>query len=138
MAEYEVQKFSKIEWGALAEKAHLVTFGEKRSVGLDTHDFAIVIKCNGKMGGYFTCHEMDSETLYIQYGGTTPEFAKSKFVYPGYIKMVSYCREQYKRIWTRVENTNLGMLKMALKAGFLVNGTSFFNGKIYLELFMEV
>lgn len=86
------------------------------------------------LGGYFTCLEMDAETLYIQYGGAMPHFMKTRHVMFGYSKMINWVVERYKYCWTRIEAENEPMLKMAYKMGFKINGNWFHNNKIYLEL----
>lgn len=138
MAGYGVEKWSNEKWEVFAQTAHALLFDQHRDTSLNRHHFVITIVFNGQLGGYFTCLEMDSETLYIQYGGAMPWFWDSFHIYPGFVKMLGWCRENYKRFWMRVENTNLAMLKMALKAGFIINGISNFKGKIYLELYQEV
>jgi hypothetical protein len=112
----------------------MISFGEKRSGVLNRHHFAVGGYVNEDLGGWITCLEMDSETCYIQYGGSLPNFSKSIHVVAGYCKMINLLREKYERAWTRIENTNIPMLKMAMALGFLITGTYNFNNKIYLEL----
>lgn len=127
------------EWKQLCAKAHLVTFGEKGREKLDRSDFALLVFGPGdELGGYFTCKEMDSETLYIQHGGVFPNFSKTVHVMKGYQLMINWAREHFKNVWTRIENKNTPMLKMALQVGFIPTGTTSFGDKLFIEMSMEV
>jgi hypothetical protein len=132
---FSVTRIPACDWKELSKQAHLVTFGEYRE-NLDRIDYALTISCNGELGGYMTIKEMDAETAYIQHGGVFPNFAKSVYVLGGYKKFLKVLRSDYKRVWTRVENTNVSMLKLALSQGFIVNGTSLVKGKLYLEMIL--
>lgn len=115
---------------------YLLSFYGERPKALERCDFVLLSK-NPEPVAFITCHEMDSETLYWQYGGAIDEIKKSHHVIDNYISFIQWSLERYKRINTRIENTNLAMLKIALKCGFLIVGTFNFNNKIYLELSLE-
>lgn len=134
MSQVTVEIIPNESWEGLSELAHQVCFGEARPTSLNRHHFVIGVFGNKELAGYFTCIEMDSETAYIQYGGAFPNYEKSIYVVPGYLKMLDILGSSYKRAWTRVENTNVSMLKLALHAGFIVAGASSFKGKLFLEL----
>jgi RimJ/RimL family protein N-acetyltransferase len=131
---YELQKLTPKEWENLAEDAHTTVFGENRPHALNRFHFVVIVLCNSELGGYFTCLEMDSETLYIQHGGVFPPFQKTIHAAQGYATFIKWGLENYKRLWTRIENTNEAMIKLALRIGFIITGNSNFGGKIYLEL----
>jgi len=131
-----VNQLSKFEWEGCAEKAHLIVFGEERHFMMNRIDFALTVKTGDKHIGYLTAKEMDSETLYWQYGGALPDCSPGEIV-PSYIAFVDWSLERYKRITTKIENTNIKMLHLAMKMGFLIVGTWNFDGKIYLELLNE-
>lgn len=132
---YSVTKIPAFDWKMISKEAHLVTFGEYRE-NLDRIDFALMCSWEGRMGGYITVKEMDAETAYVQHGGVFPTFAKSVYVLGGYKKLLSTLKRDYKIVWTRVENKNIPMLKLALSQGFVVNGTSLVKDKLYLELIL--
>ena len=133
---YEIRRVSNIEWEKYADQAHFVAFGETNRSRLDRIDFCILVVCKGEVGGYITCKEMDSETCYIQYGAVFPNFAKSVYVSPGYLEMIRHLTDRYQNVTTKVENTNFPMLKLAMKAGFTVVGTSKFKDKLFLDLYL--
>lgn len=133
---YSVVKIPAIDWKELSKNAHLVTFGEFRE-GLDTIDFALLCSWNGATGGYLTVKEMDKETAYVQHGGVFPDFSKSVYVLGGYAKLLAVLKAEYKRVWTRVVNTNIPMIKLALSQGFIITGCSFVCNKLYLEMNLE-
>lgn len=132
-----VERLSKEQWKPLSENAHLVAFDERRSADLDRIDFALVVKTGRDLMGYVTCHELDAETLYWQFGGALPGTRGSSMTLPGYMKLIEWTGQNYKRLSTMVENTNVVMLKMAMKAGLRIFGIRNFHGKILVELGME-
>lgn len=134
---YSITTIDGSLWRELSEKAHLTVFGETGRELLERADFAILALGNEELGGYMAVKEMDASTLYIQYGGVFPLFEKSVHVVRGYKLMLDWCKKEYANVWTRIENTNSSMLKMALSMGFIVTGTSFFKNKLFLELTLE-
>lgn len=136
---FTIHRIEPKEWGAnLSEMSHLLSFGEHRASELDRLDYALILTDElGEISAYVTVKEMDSETVYWQNGGSMPPHRGSIRVMRGYETFIKYARESYKRITTRIENTNIPMLKMALAMGFIVTGTWTFKGRIYLELLNE-
>lgn len=135
---FRIEQVSARDFKSIELQAHVICFGEKKLEDLSRIDFAILaFDPENQISGYATCIEMDKETLYLQHGGAFPNYEKKHHVLFGYIQMIRWMKERYKRVTTRVENTNIPYLKLALKAGFLVNGTYTFNNKIYLELHNE-
>ncbi len=136
---FTVKKIDRDVWiKEMSDLAHLDAFGETRQYG-ERIDFALLFvdREQDKPAGYVTAVEMDSETLYVQYGGVFSKYRKS--IYPIQIieAGLEWVFSQYKRLATRVENTNSAMLKIYLKLGFLIIGTRTFKNKIYLELLKE-
>jgi hypothetical protein len=135
---FRVEKWTSHQFKTIEHDAHLVCFGEVRPENLSRIDFALVVfNENNDICGYATCLEMDKETVYLQHGGVFPNYSKKHHVMFEYMRMVYWLKEYYQRAFTRVENTNIPYLKMALKAGFLIHGTYTFKGKIYLEMTNE-
>lgn len=127
-----LQKLSKAEWEPRAEFAHRIAFNEKREG--DRSTFALMAIEDEKPLGYMSCIEMDAETVYLQFGGLFPPGEKSIRGFRGYALAIEELRGQYKNLFTLIENTNLAMLKMALKVGFLIVGTRYFKGSLMVEL----
>jgi hypothetical protein len=64
--------------------------------------------------------------------------AKGVYTVKGYLMMMKFLRENYQRASTRIRNSNIPMLKLAMSAGFLVNGIDAHpNGETYLHLWNE-
>jgi hypothetical protein len=134
---YSVKRFTPEEWAPLAQDAHKALFGLERPQELNSHHFILGGFGDGELGGYITCLEMDTKSVYIQYGGIFPNFSKSIHAFPAYLQLIGWLRAKYSRAMTKIENTNFPMLKMALQAGFVVMGTEFFEGKLFLNLTNE-
>jgi len=122
------------EFSVVSEKVHELCFGEKRIEELNKYHFVIGSFIEDNFMGYSTCLEMDSETVYMQFGGVMPKYKKSHYVYSAYVKGLEVLKEHYKRAWTRIENKNKPMLKLALQVGFDITGIYNNNGKIFVEL----
>ena len=136
MSKYEARRLDAEQWYQLSENAHKVVFGVNREAELERIDFALLILVDDELGGYFTCKEFDAETLYIQYGGVFPNFKGTIHTLPGYRAMIEWVKKCYPRSWTKIENTNAAMLKMALQVGFRPTGVASFKGKLFVEMSM--
>ena len=136
---FSVQQVFAKDWiGRFSEDAYLASFGSIRPAELERFDFSIIAIDEGNnISGFITCKEMDSETLYWQNGGAFKNYGKTIHVVGGYRSFLRWAKERYKRVTTRIENTNYPMLKLALSVGFLIIGTCVVNNKIYLELINE-
>ena len=137
----KVSQLPQFEWEKISEEAFVASFGSFRPKDLERYDFALMLeRFDGEekdIAAFITCKEMDSETLYWQFGGVLPKYEKTCPVYTGYQKFILWAKERYKRVTTRIENKNYPMLKMAMRAGFLVVGTYAHKDKLYLELVNE-
>ncbi len=134
-----IERISLKEWKEkYMQDMYLASFSGERSKEIEVCDFVLIAKdIDQNAVGFITCHDMDSETVYWQLGGALPNVKNTVRVMSHYIHFITWCLGKYKRITTRIENTNLPMLKMALKCGFLIQGTWNFKNKIYLELCYE-
>jgi RimJ/RimL family protein N-acetyltransferase len=135
---FYIKKVSQQDWNMLSKDAHMISFGVIRDPSLDRISFALIAVDNqGEVSGYVTCVEMDSETLYWQHGGAMPEYAGTIYTIKGYSQFINWSREHYKRVSTKIENTNSAMLKLAMKLGFKIVGTHTFKNKVYVDLLNE-
>ena len=136
--EATVQRIDKYKWASLAKNAHLICFDEIRDPMMDRIDFALINERNDNPLNYCTVRELDSESVYWQYGGAFPNSKGTGESYYSYKRNAAWCFDEgYLRVTTYIENTNLAMLKIALKVGFLVIGTRTFKGHVMLELLLE-
>lgn len=128
-----VIKYSQDDWVKLSEGVHLEIFNEYRSKDLNRIDFALVAFEDEKALGYITCKEFDSESIYIGFGGIFPDIQKTTKAFSVYCKGLEYLKDHYLRATTLIENTNIPMIKMALKAGLKITGIKNFENTILLE-----
>lgn len=118
-----VDVLSALDWSQYAKTAHAVVFGTLFPPEKQRIDHVLVAREGDKLMGYVTCREMDSETIYWQYGGAFPGTKDTLSAWRGYQAMVDLCKGSvYKRITTLIENDNSPMLKMAMKVGFKIQG----------------
>jgi len=135
----EVKKLSKEEWELVSANAHLICFDEQRPSSMDRIDFALMNLVDGEPSSYATIRELDAESCYWQYGGAFPNHKGSTYSYHSYQAVAAWCFDNgYKRISTYIQNTNITMIKFALKLGFKIIGTRTFKNAVYVEFLLEV
>ena len=137
MLKVRAEKIPREKWGALEELSHTICFGERRPQEMNRFDFVMAGMLGNELMGYTTCLEMDAETVYLQHGGAFPDYEKSLYVWQAYQALLNALEPDYKRVWTRIKNTNTVMLKLALKLGFLITGIYQFKGDTLVELELE-
>lgn len=122
----EIVKVTKNEWDKMSEKTIEYSFGET-AWGSDMNrvSYAILAQDSASLVpyGFATIIEIDAQTAYIQHGGTFPSTLGSAIGGRGFFKIIEYLRNRYYHVQMRVRNTNISMLKLALKAGFITCGT---------------
>ena len=134
----EVERISKADWAAMASAAHLICFSEKLPAEAERVDFVILATESKKTPlGYFSCKEVSDTWVYVQYGGAFPSALGSSLSYKAYVKGIDWLRQRYSCATTLIENTNVVMLKIALKMGWKIIGTKTFNGHIMVEHLLE-
>lgn len=136
---FVVKKITPIMWENLSSHAKIISFNEISHPHSDRIDYALLIvdEKSETPAGFMTIKEMDCSTAYLQHGGAFPEHINSIHVFPQYMACIAELCRNYEHLWTRIENTNISMLKMAMKAGFRITGTFFHTPKLYLELLMD-
>jgi len=131
----EVQRFSLEEFNVISKQVHLNCFNEIREEEVNTFDFALMAIHKGEPVAYATCIEFDKDTCYMQHGGSLPGGHGTINTARGYVKMLMFIKEKYPMITTRIQNTNVRMLKLALGAGFIPIGIDCHNAdEIYLHM----
>lgn len=139
----DLEKVSAEDYRKLGPKIHGVVFNESRPEDFDRIDFAIL--CHTEKHGltaYATIIEADAETAHMQHGGTFPDTPKILTV-KSYLLMIEYLKKNYPVLTTKIFNTNIAMIKLALTAGFLINGVEYFEetknfkGGVLLNFMME-
>ena len=64
-----VIKCTPEKWANYSQVAHKAVFGEIRDPQLDRISYAMLVHNDNHPIGFTTCREIDSESLYWQYGG---------------------------------------------------------------------
>lgn len=129
-------RYEADEWEKYAEACHGLVFNEHRPASMDRISYALIAGDDRSPVGYVTCRELDSESVYWQYGGVV-EDRRGVAGYKSINLIHDYAKELYKRVTTYVENDNIGYLHILMKLGFRVIGIRTFKCKIYLELYKE-
>ncbi len=111
-----------------ADNAHRIAFDKRLSPEKERIDFALLAVKDGCPGGYMTCRELNADRVYLQFGGVFPPHKGTVHVFSGYLQLIDWVSDRYKVLETCIENTNKVMLKMAMKAGFLIIGIRHYNG----------
>lgn len=135
----KVIRIEKEHWAALSEGAHRIVFKENKPCEMDRIDFALSVEENDdSLISYVTCRENDRDTVYMQYGGSFPGARGTPKSLHAFLAIVRWFKESgYKRVWCLVENTNKAMLKLAMRAGFLITGIRVYKGNVLLEHGLE-
>ena len=124
-------------WNEYAEMAHLIVFNENRPAELNRIDFAMITDIDATPQCYMTCRELDSESVYMQYGGAFPSCKGTTKSFTSYEMFVTELAQKYKRATTLISNQNIPMLKFAMKIGLRVIGIRIFKNEVFLELMVE-
>ena len=138
----QVEKICNEAWRVISQNAHALCFNERRDPEMDRIDFALLnvkIEKDEKTPlNYCTVKELDSESVYWQYGGAFPNTKGTPISLHSYKRNADWCFAQgYKRITTYIQNINTAMLKVAIHIGFIPIGVRYFKGEIFVELLLE-
>ena len=132
-----VDRIEPGQWDTISENAHVAIFNETREAIANRIDYALGVRDGENVLGFVTVRELDHESIYWQYGGALEDCRNTTKILKAYRAMLEHCFETgTMNIQTLVENTNLPMLKLALKVGFLVIGTKTLHGKTYCDLYL--
>lgn len=130
----EVKKISKEEWKVLAVNAHLAVFNEEWTADKERIDFALLtVDEDGKVIQYATIREMDSESSYLQYGGSFPDYRGKVQSVHSFKSILDWLFLEYKNVSFFTENTNWPMLKFAIREKFRVICVRTFKNHVMLE-----
>lgn len=136
--DFSIRKLDKKEWEDFSESAHKICFNEIKPKEWDRIDYALlVINEKEEPCGYMTCKEIDSKSIFWQYGGGFKPVLETIYSMKAYQALMYWHKERYDRIGTYIENTNSKMLKMAAKIGFKITGIRNYNNQILLEHLLE-
>lgn len=134
MTTFEVKRIEANDWvDKFSELAHKLVFEKHKPAEWDRIDFALLVVQGEKLIGYATCREHDSKTLYLQYGGAFPGTRETSMSLPAYIRLIEWCRENYEKVTTVIENDNIVYLKFAMRVGFRIVGLRIFKETVLLE-----
>lgn len=130
----DVKAINKQDWRTLAVGAHLAVFNETWTPDRERIDFALLtVDEENKMIMYATIREMDSQSAYIQYGGSFPDYRGSVHSIDSFRAILKWLFDHYVNVSFFTENTNWAMLKFAIREKFRVICTRTFDGHVMLE-----
>lgn len=136
-----VLKISKEEWKEkFSKNAHLSVFKEILDPECERIDFAnLIVDKNEKLTMYATVCELDSDTAYLNFGGSFPTSRSSLSAVKAFRALISDLFRHYQFIGFHCENDNHAVLKLALHSGFRIIGVSYSSrtGKVLLEHRLE-
>lgn len=132
----EIERYTAEEWSEYSSECHQLVFKEIRDRSLDRISFAYILGDDVGPIGYVTFRELDSESVYMQYGGAI-ESRRGFAAVKAFDFFMQDIWKDYKRVSTYVENENIGYLHLLMKKGFRAIGMRTFDGKIYLEMYKE-
>lgn len=130
-----VKIYSKKEWLEYSSQFHDVVFNNPEFKEIENIDFSLVAFDGDEVLGFATIRVLDKFHAYMQYGGAVKKGYKTL---SAYLKMIELLKGSFLNITTLIENTNHPMIKLAMKAGFNINGIRIKSGNIYLEHLIEV
>ena len=129
----QIVHLTRDQWRQYTENAHLICFGEHGYGDLDRCDYALLVVDNDLPLMYATIKEIDALSGYLQRGGAFPSVKGTAASYRAFELILQFLKQRYPYLSMRVQNTNTPMLKFAMKAGFVIDGISYFKEKIFLE-----
>lgn len=133
-----VEQIGRPEWSKISQSALFVSFGEVFHPDFNRIDYALVCCDDDNIYSYATVIEMNSESVYMQHGGAMPNIQGTIAVKRCYSAILEWLKLRYKLISTRIKNTNLAMLKLAMSEGLLIVGCDFQKEGIFLNLNLGV
>ena len=132
-----IEQLTREEWATLSEDAHKIAFSEIRPTSMDRVDYALLGVDDDTLQphAYVTVRELDSESVYWQFGGAVGGSPISTV--RAYERAIDWSLDRYKRVTTLVESGNVRMLKLAMSVGFRIIGCRTFKGTVLCELLLE-
>lgn len=133
-----VEQVGRPEWNKLSTNALYVSFGKEFPADFNRIDYALICCDDENIYSFATVIELNAEAVYMQHGGAMPNIQGTIQVKRCYNAVINWLKLRYKKISTRILNTNLAMLKLAMSEGLRVVGCDFSDGEIFLNLNLEV
>lgn len=127
------------EWiEKFSEDAHRIVFKEIKPKAFDRIDYALLVidAVSDSPIAYVTVRETDHQTVYWQFGGAFWGQKSTRMV-QCYDLMLKYQGTKSKRMWTRIENENYPMLKLALSRQLKICGVFHLTGTTLVEMVKE-
>lgn len=127
---------TRAQWMEVEQASHNEVFEGRYQLPKNSqyHTAVVAATDEGSIIGYALVADCLSG-YYLEYGGATSHFKNSPQVLPALKMIIDYIRSsKIPFITTHVSNTNQKMLRLYLKLGFLITGTSMWNGSTMVEL----
>jgi hypothetical protein len=133
-----IEKLSKEEWFPLSANAQIICFGAKHDPSIDRIDYALVAMEGRIPRGFITVREVNRDHAYWQFGGALPGTKGTLFSFRAFELAKEWSTEFYDSVSAYIENTNIVMLKLAMKIGFRIVGIKHTFGTTLVELFLNL
>lgn len=129
----EVRKITSEQWDKLKHDAHVAVFAELP--GTERVDFALITvkKDTDEIVQYVTIREYDSESIHWFYGGSFDKFKGTITAYRSMDALLSWARQNYKKLSFFTANTNFAMIKFGVKHNFQITGMRLVSNGLLLE-----
>lgn len=132
------RKILRDDWSEHAEAAHKAMFDRIRRASTDRSDYTIFAYTPDEPLGYVTVRELDSESVYWQFGGAFPHKQKTINVLPIFRALLdAQLVLGAKRVTNLIVNENIAYIKLCLHCGFKIIGTRYYGGDVLVELMKE-
>ncbi len=134
-----VKKLSPHEWSELSKHAHSFCFGYEREASFDRIDYALLAVSEADIAlGFITVKEVNAKHIFWQHGGSFPGILGTVKSFSTYVEGKKWCAQFYDSICTYIDNTNVVMLKFAMKIGFRIIGVRRIFDTTLVELFLNL
>jgi hypothetical protein len=135
MKDLEIKIIYPEQFKPLSREMYKRVFNEEHPRQEERIDFACVFFYQENPVGYVTCYERNSEVLYIQFGGTFPEYRNRRAVFVAFDLLNIKLLKKYQFLTAKIKSENIPMLKLAFECGWRIVGTSLTsNKKLLVEL----
>lgn len=134
----EAEIIPKVDWEHIREAIHHDVFGNEFLDEYHAYHFVVAVTDkDNQLVSYSQVKELDGESAYMTFGGTVSKHRNQGSGYVNFGAMVDMLKGKYKYVGVTTKTTNIGMIKLALNAGFVIIGMRSINGIPNLEFLIE-
>jgi len=120
-----------------SDDAYITVFGEEPTItkeSLFDAAFLVIDEEKDTPIVYMTMKQISTKGVFIEHGGSFPEFRGSPKVRPAFRYLLDYLHSAGSRTISLItRNTNTAMQKLALATGFICTGCNYNGEGLFLE-----